>query len=87
MVRYENLPNYEEMKYRLKRTKFWDGPNYFKSKKHRRFMDFNWYLDGGRKPHSHNWGRKPYWRKKRKEQRRAKSSSLFAFKEETACMK
>jgi hypothetical protein len=77
---YDNLPKQEEMKHRLKyEGGYYDDINYFKSKKHRRFMDFNWYLDAGRKPHSHNWGRKPYWRKKRKEQRRAKKQKLSSF--------
>lgn len=73
MVEFDNFSKQEEMKRRLKdHCGYYDDVNYFKSKKHRRFMDFNWYLDAGRKPHSHNWGRKPIWRMKRREQRRNK---------------
>lgn len=76
MVKYDYLPMHEPMKHRLKmRSGWYDDTNYFKSKKHRRYMDFNWYLEAGKKPSSHDWGRKPYWRKKRREQRRAKYSS------------
>jgi hypothetical protein len=77
---YDNLSKQEEMKRPLKHLGGWyDDINYFKSKRHRRFMDFNWYLEGGRKPHSHNWGRKPYWREKRREQRQFKRKEREAW--------
>lgn len=73
MVSYDCFPKKECMKLRFKQKYYRDyfEPPQFKSDNPK--SNGTYYFIKGRKLHSHNWGRKPYWRKKRKEQRRAKA--------------
>ncbi|MFE7821424.1 hypothetical protein ACFU1R_24890 [Priestia megaterium] len=83
VMNYESLPFKECMKYQLKQPKVWDVyPIPFKPKKNNPYLR-DWYWEKGRKPSSHSWGRKPMWRKKRREQRRvgANAPTFFDFKE------
>jgi hypothetical protein len=80
MVNYESLPIKEEMKNHLKVAKhygYYCEPDIFRSKKHTPYgREYHYYK--GMKPHSHSMGRKPEWRKKRKEQRRYKNEESSA---------
>ncbi|WP_207169136.1 hypothetical protein [Bacillus velezensis] len=61
-----DLPFKEGMKQHLKTSKYWDmWLFHFKPKKHSPYMD-DWCRYRGLKPHSHNWGRKPNWKKEKK---------------------
>lgn len=79
-MNYENLLFKECMKYKLKRPKYWDVyPIPFKPKKNNPYIR-DWYWQRGSKPKSHSWGRKPAWRKKRREQKRweeANASTVY----------
>lgn len=74
---YENLPFQESMKAPLHRAWYYYGElPAFRPKATEGPLLSEWFYAKGQRPHSHNWGRKPHWRKKRREQRRAKRLSL-----------
>lgn len=77
MVNYEDLPSYESMKQHIRRGWYQYGDLAISRPKGTEGpLQHDWYYSKGWKPHSHCWGRKPYWRKKRREQRRAKHHQL-----------
>lgn len=84
MVIFESMPTKESMKQPIRRRWYYYGDMPISRPKNTEDVaQYFWYINKGQKPHSNCWGRKPYWRKKRREQKRAKREMRNALEAKT----